>query len=94
MATLESTLIHLAPAQKKRLAKLAKRRQTSLASEVRSAIEYYLATGAEGIDPQELAAAAKEARRAVESMTAQAKRANKELEAALQLLRRPKRRAS
>ncbi len=94
MATLESTLIHLAPAQKKRLAQLARRRQTSLASEVRSAIECYLAIGAEGINPEELASAAKEARRAVESMTAQAKRANKELEAAVQQLRRPKRRAS
>lgn len=94
MATLESTLIHLAPAQKKRLARLAKKRQTSLASEVRSAIECYLAIGAEGVDPQEIAAAAKEARQAVESMTAGAKRANKQLEAALQQIRRPKRRAS
>ncbi len=94
MSPLESTLIHLPPSQKRQLAKLAKRRRTSLASEVRSAIECYLAVGAEGISPSELAAAAKSARKAVAAMTAQARRANRTLEAALQDLRRPRRRAS
>lgn len=94
MAGLQSTLIHLAPEQKRRLAQLAKRRRTSLASEVRSAIECYLAIGAEGIAPAELAEVAKSARQAVAAMTSQARRANRVLETALQDLRRPKRRAS
>ncbi len=94
MATLEATLIHLAPSQKRRLNQIAKRRRTNLASEVRSAIECYLAVGAEGINPLELAAAAKAARKAVAAMTAQAKRANRNLEAALHDVRRPRRRAS
>jgi len=94
MPTLETTLIHLAPVQKKKLSQLAKRRQTSLASEVRSAIECYLVIGAEGINPAELADAAKVARKAVEDMTAQTKRANRQLESALRELRKPKRKAS
>ena len=93
MPTLETTLIHLASVQKKKLSQLAKRRHTSLASEVRSAIECYLAIGAEGINSAELADAAKVARKAVEDMTAQAKRANRQLESALRELRKPKRKA-
>lgn len=94
MPALESTLIHLAPAQKRRLAQLAKRHHTSLASEVRNAIECYLILGAKGIDPSELASAAKAARQAVAGMNTQARRANRQLENALQELRGPKRRAS
>ena len=71
MPALETTLIHLAPAQKKKLSQIAKRRHTSLASEVRSAIDCYLAIGPEGINPTELATAAKVARQAVGDMTAQ-----------------------
>ena len=80
MPTLETTLIHLAPTQKKKLSQLAKRRHTSLASEVRKAIECYLAIGAKGINPDELAVVAKVAREEVEDMTAHAKRANRKLE--------------
>lgn len=94
MAALESTLIHLSPVQKRRLAQLAKKKQTSLASEVRSAIECYLLLGSAVIHPTELAAAAKAAREAVASMTAQAKRANQDIEMVLRDLRRPKRKAS
>ena len=53
MPSLETTLSHLAPTRKKKLSQLAKRRHTSLASEVRKAIECYLAIGAEGINPDE-----------------------------------------
>ena len=94
MPTLETTLIHLAPTQKKKLSQLAKRRHTSLASEVRKAIECYLAIGAEGVNPDELAVAAKVAREAVEDMTAHAKRANRQLEQALRELQKPKQKAS
>jgi len=94
MPTLETTLIHLPSVQKKKLSQLAKRRHTSLASEVRSAIECYLAIGAEGINPTELAEAAKVAREAVVDMTAQAKRANRQVESVLREFRKPKRKAS
>lgn len=94
MASLETTLIHLPPAQKRQLAQLAKRKHTSLASEVRNVIACYLLIGAEGINMAELAGAAKSARQAVASMTTQAKRANRKLEAALRELRKPKRKAS
>lgn len=94
MPTFETTLIHLAPVQKKKLSQLAKRRHTSLASEVRNAVECYLSIGAEGINPAELAVAAKLARAAVVDMTSQAKRANRQLESALRELQKPKRQAS
>ena len=94
MPTFETTLIHLAPMQKKKLSQLAKRRHTSLASEVRNAIECYLTIGAEGIHADELAVAAKVARGAVEEMTAQAKRANRQLQSALRELQKPKSQAS
>ena len=94
MPTLETTLIHLAPTQKKKLSQLAKRRHTSLASEVRKAIECYLTIGADGVNPNELAAAAKVAREAVADMTSQAKRANRQVESALRELRKPKQQAS
>ena len=94
MATLETTLIHLAPAQKRKLSQLAKRKQTSVASEVRNAIDCYFVLGAEGINPTELAEAAKSAQQAVANMTAHAKKANHQLEAALRDLRKPKRKAS
>jgi len=94
MPTFETTLIHLAPMQKKKLSQLAKRRHTSLASEVRNAIECYLSIGAEGINADELAVAAKVARGAVEEMTSQAKRANRQLESALREMQKPKQQAS
>ena len=94
MPALETTLIHLAPMQKKKLSQLAKRRQTSFASEVRRAIECYLTIGAEGIDSTELAVAARTARESIAAMTLQAKRANRQLESALHGLRKPKRKAS
>ena len=94
MATLETTLIHLAPAQKRKLSQLAKRKQTSVASEIRNAIDSYFVLGAEGINLTEFAVVAKSAQQAVVEMTAQAKRANRELEAALRDLRKPKRKAS
>jgi len=94
MPTLETTLIHLAPLQKKKLSQLAKRRHTSLASEVRNAIECYLTIGAEGVNPEELAVAAKVAREAVVDMTSKAKRANRQLESALRELQKPKQQAS
>ena len=94
MPTFETTLIHLAPVQKKKLSQLAKRRRTSLASEVRNAIECYLTIGAKGINPEELAVAAKVAREAVVEMTSQAKRANRQLESALRDLQKPKQQAS
>ncbi len=87
MATFETALIHLDPQQKRRLARLAKQRRTSLASEVRSAIECYLLIGGEHIDPEELASVAKSARKAVATMTLQAKRANRFLETTLRELR-------
>ena len=94
MPTFETTLIHLAPVQKKKLAQLAKRRHTSLASEVRNAIECYLTIGAEGINPDELAVAAKVAREAVVEMTSQARRANRQLESVLREMPKPKQQAS
>ncbi|RMH32497.1 MAG: hypothetical protein D6690_13460 [Nitrospirae bacterium] len=94
MAALESTLIHLPLSQKRRLAQLAKRRHTSLAREVRNAIECYLAFGVKGIDPKAMAEAAKSARQAVEAMTVQAKRENRQLESVLRALKQSKKEAS
>ena len=62
------TLIHLEPAQKQKLVRLARRRRTSLASEVRNAVRVYLQLPVES--ERELAQLTSEARRATETMIA------------------------
>lgn len=53
-STMVSTLIYLKDSQKKRLKTLAKAKRTSLAEEVRNAVEQYLSSGQVGITQEDL----------------------------------------
>lgn len=56
-----ATLVHIEPGQKKRLARKARRRGTSVSQEMRNALDFYLELPEETDELTELAAAAREA---------------------------------
>jgi hypothetical protein len=78
-----ATLIHLEPGQKEKLARLARKRRSSVSGEVRNAVRFYLQLPLES--EKEWAALAAEARKATENMLVQ-------LEGTLAALRRSRKR--
>ncbi|MBE0427834.1 MAG: hypothetical protein IBX72_14465 [Nitrospirae bacterium] len=69
--TMTATMVYLKDSQKKRLKQLAKTKKTSLAEELRNAVEQYLNSGQIDINEEELNTLVAEASTSVKQMIAE-----------------------